>query len=304
MTQPDWDDERLKAAFRARFDRPAPTTLEGDIHVRIAGTSPARFGAFRRVGPGWGLVAAAVTVVLVGTVSVGLSGFGRQGGSPPPSDSGPVATPPPPSQGPASTGPWPPEGARVIALTSEVAEGAPPVRVAVVDESGRLYGVAEKGKVDPSTRTLDQPIEAYAELEVSPGRIHLIWIGRICDSQTTVTIAADIRTITFDMGPQVECDSMGIERQLVLDFSGLLEVPSIELVRAAPGAAATGYTLDCGPLRHDCAARVANILAATPERRVVSLRFVDECGSYVATFGDGLGNVAANIDCFLPPDPS
>ena len=66
----------------------------------------------------------------------------------------------------------------------------------------------------------------------------------------------------------------------------------------------TGYSLDCGPLQHDCAARVSNIFAATPERRVVSLRFVDECGSYVATFGDGLGNVVANLDCFQSPDPS
>ena len=98
MTQPDWDDDRLDAAFHARFDRPAPTDLAHDVHVRIAGTSPARFGAFRPK-PAWSAAIAAVVVVAVaGTALIGLGGLGRTGASPLPSDAatsdgGPSATP-------------------------------------------------------------------------------------------------------------------------------------------------------------------------------------------------------------------
>ena len=92
MTQPDWDDERLAAAFRARFDRPAPATLERTIRGAIAGTSPARFVRSWR-SPAWAAAAAAVIVVIVGATAIGLGGFGRMGGGPSiPSDSGPVAS--------------------------------------------------------------------------------------------------------------------------------------------------------------------------------------------------------------------
>lgn len=496
MTPPDWDDERLAAAFRARFDRPAPPTLARAIHGAIADTSPARPGLFR-LGPRWGLAAAAVVVVLVTTITAGLGGFGRLGGGPSlPSDSGASSSPgvnatpteqalpgsvlglqiitvsdavamrdagtddrelavrgwftPAPlrSCGPApradavnplqtrcadtfiwlseaaeslvhvgpnsvemgapkgpglnpdldaldttwvpqlpqigtigdsiptdvvllghfddrrsqlcppteiaacrdrfvvdsvafvagspsprsvvrdsvvpatsslaeietvvaneapqspilsiltvdgprglaaiepslaegqqglsnrpvlwvvrvleseqrmvtyivvdgtdaiyemnpdgeaiqvggtpptsTAGPWPPAGAIVIALTSQVGAGEP-VQVAVVDKSGRLVSVTEKGAVDPSTMSFDGPFGAYAE-PGRPGRVHLQWGGGICDSRITVTVAADLGVITFDMGPQpANCDSMGVDRELVLDFDGTVHVPAIQL---------------------------------------------------------------------------
>jgi len=219
---------------------------------------------------------------------------------------------PPTSQAAATPGAWPPAGAQVISLTSEVAAGQPRVRVAVVDQSGRLRGVAEKGARDPSTMTLDQPIEAYPELEVSPGRVHLVWIGSICDRQITLNVAPDIKTITFDMGPPVDCDSLGIERQLVLDFSGLLDVPSIKLVNASRPAASPsqgsegtpGYDLACGPLGPDtCQAKAAEVVASTPTQRVVSLVFSDECGSYRVTFDDGQW-ITGVIDCIPGASPN
>ena len=81
MTQPDWDDDRLGAAFQERFDGSAPAGLEKSIHVRIVGTSPARFGGMH-VGRAWPLAAAAVVVILVaGIAMIDLGGGGRIGTS-------------------------------------------------------------------------------------------------------------------------------------------------------------------------------------------------------------------------------
>jgi hypothetical protein len=221
------------------------------------------------------------------------------GGTPPPAGTTEV---------PAS---WPPTGARVVTLTSEVGAGQPPVKVAIVDESGRLGGASETGTVDPSSQTLDQRIEAYPELAVSPGRVHLVWVGGICDKQITVTVARDVKTISFDMGPSVNCDSLGVERQLVLDFSGLLDVPSIKLVDTSTPAATPsqgsqetpGYDLACGPLAPDtCQVKAASVIAATPTQRVVSLAFSDECGSYRVTFDDGQW-ITGVIDCIPGASP-
>ncbi len=95
MTQPVWDDERLDAAFHEKFGRSAPFDIERDVRARIAGTSPLRFPAIRHTSAGWALAAAAVVAVLVGTLTVGLGGFGRTAGSasPSPSASAASATP-------------------------------------------------------------------------------------------------------------------------------------------------------------------------------------------------------------------
>ena len=81
MTQPDWDDDRLAAAFHARFDRPAPPT--------VARESTARSPVPRRLdiqvlgrGPARNLAAAAVAVLLVGSVAVAVADLGRLGGRP------------------------------------------------------------------------------------------------------------------------------------------------------------------------------------------------------------------------------
>jgi hypothetical protein len=206
---------------------------------------------------------------------------------------GPVATP----------GPWPPEGAVVIPLTSPVDAGKPPVQVAVVDKSGRLVNATERGTIDPSTVSFDGRFGAYAE-PGKPGRVHLTWIGGICDSHITVIVAADLSTITFDMGPLPDCDTIGVGRELVLDFEGPVDVPSIKLTDAAdaltPTATSPTYDLECGPLGPDtCEERAAGVIAANPTKRVVSITFGDECGSYTALFDDGTGS-AAYVDCFIP----
>lgn len=204
-------------------------------------------------------------------------------------------------------GPWPPEGAVVVTLTSPVGPNFPPAQAAVIDGSGRLVNVTEKGSVNYTLMPFNGRFGAYAE-PGKPGRVHLEWIGGICDSQITVTVAADLSAITYDMGPQPDCDSIGVGRELVLDFDGSVDVPGIELRDAAdPVAPSTGppaYDLDCGPLGPDtCQKRASAIVAAnekaSPSKRVVSIAFSDECGSYSVLFDDGTG-LGADADCILP----
>jgi hypothetical protein len=234
-----------------------------------------------------------------------VTDLGRLGnGAAPPSE--PISTPTPSIVAASPAAPAP-SGAVVVELTSEVGVGAPPVQVAVIDKSGRLVSVIEKGAVDPSTMSFDGRFGAYPE-SGTPGRVHLAWVGGICDSRVTVTVAADLGSITFDMGPQpANCDSIGVGRELVLDFDGTVDVPSIKLIDVAdlltPTAGARDYTLDCGPLGPDtCEQKAAAVVAANatgPPKRLESITFFDECGSYTVVFDDGSGMTAIN-DCVQP----
>ena len=216
-----------------------------------------------------------------------------------------------PSGPPPSAAPWPPAGATVVTLTSQVGAGAPPAQVAVVDESGRLSGATEKGAIDPATVPFEGRFGAYAE-PGKPGRVHLEWIGGICDKQITVTVAADLKAITFDMGPIVDCDTIGIGRELVLDFSGSVDVGAITFVRATaegtPAATERAYSLSCASISQDtCEQRAAGIVAdylnASPPKRVIAVRLSDDpCGSFTVDFDDGTSG-GTIIDCFIPPSP-
>ena len=572
MTQPDWDDERLDAAFHGRFDRPAPPGLEKDVNVRIAGTSPARFTMSRTGRPAWALAAAAVMVILIGTLTVGLGSFGRTAaGSPPPSASDAQATPganatpteqavpgvifglpiihvrdaiairdsgvddrelavggwftpapvlpcpftptvsplqlrcpdeltwladdadslvhvaggttsfdspagpglhpdldgldttwfpalpspgadggstpidvvfvghfddrraalcpaaeqaacrdrfvvdlvamvhgattkadrvspidattrstafdietivaneapqspvlsmtivngpdvlanfepslgtgqqnlidqsilwiarvlesdristyivvdgsdaiyemnpegqailvggtPPTSHASPSASAWPPAGATVLELAGGAGIGSPPLRVAIVDRSGRFVSATEQ---DPPTITSDRRFAAAAE-PGKPGRINLTWIGGVCDSQVTVTIGSHLQSITFDMGPQPDCDSMAVGHELVMYFTSSVDVPA-NVGEATPEASppppqGTENVVDCGPLGPDtCDAKAHDIVDANPGKPILTIRFTDECGSYTATYVDGNG-VSAIIDCIPGASP-
>ncbi len=103
--------------------------------------------------------------------------------------------------------------------------GKPPVRVAIVDKSGRFVSAMEQNR---STVTPEDRFGAFAE-PGKPGRVNLAWIGGVCDSQITVTVAADLRSISFDMGPQPDCDSMAVGHELVMDFTGSVDVSAIQV---------------------------------------------------------------------------
>ena len=204
----------------------------------------------------------------------------------------------------SSAGPWPPADALVLELPG-VDLGKPPVRVAIVDESGRFVSAMAQ---DPVTITPEGRFGATAE-PGKPGRVNLAWVGGVCDSQITITVAADLRSIAFDMGPQPDCDSMGVGHQLTMYFTGTVDVPAIQVSEAGTTPTARpsqgiGYQLDCGPLGPDtCQTKAAQVIASTPTQRVVSLAFSDECGSYRVTFDDGQW-ITGEIDCIPGASPS
>lgn len=69
MTRPDWDDDRLAAAFRELVDRPTPSVMADAIHERIVGTQPHGGWRWRWSAPltaGFVLVAVVVAGVLIG----------------------------------------------------------------------------------------------------------------------------------------------------------------------------------------------------------------------------------------------
>ena len=208
----------------------------------------------------------------------------------------------PPTSGVSpSASPWPPADALVLDLPG-VDIGKPPVRVAIVDKSGRFVSAMEQ---DPATVTPEGRFGAYAE-PGKPGRVNLAWIGGVCDSQVTITIGSDLRSISFDMGPQPNCDSIGVGHELIMYFTGTVDVPAIQVgeghvvpTPSAPQASARGRLRPGCPTR---AKRSGDIVDANPEKRVVSIQFTDECGSYHVTFVDGNG-VAAIIDCIPEASP-
>jgi len=64
------------------------------------------------------------------------------------------------------------------------------------------------------------------------------------------------------------------------------------------------YAVDCGPLdeatcRDRAIGDVAAGLEQHPEKRVLSIRYETECGTYTLDFTDGTA-VAADIDCVRP----
>jgi hypothetical protein len=113
--------------------------------------------------------------------------------------------------------------------------------------------------------------------------------------------------MTDDMGsPRPDCDSLGVTREVVLDFTGSVDVSAIALSDAAgpPPSVDGHYTLDCGPLgRATCQTKAAAVVAAnetgSPNKRIASIAFSDECGSYTVLFDDGSG-MSSSVDCVLP----
>jgi hypothetical protein len=135
-----------------------------------------------------------------------------------------------PSTPPAGTATWPPAGSILVELASEVGVGGPPARAAVVDLSGRLVGVANRGQQPLDTMVGPDGIGAYREVGL-PGRVHLLWESGLCDDEFVVTVAADLRSITVGGQRGGVCRLMLVYRELILDFSGPVDVSTIELMR-------------------------------------------------------------------------
>lgn len=124
---------------------------------------------------------------------------------------------------------WPPVGSSaVVQLRSPGGAYRPPVQVAVIDRSARLTRASEPASRVPAPDPGANGLAAYSEPGV-PGGVHLVWLGTVCDSRITVTVAADLRSMTIDRGPQPGCDLVSIGRELVLDFSGAVDASAIQL---------------------------------------------------------------------------
>ena len=122
--------------------------------------------------------------------------------------------------------PWPPAGARLITLTSPVADGRPPARVALVDDSGRVTDAREAAGGDGAPKVGEE----FAEMRMGDGvqAYLLTWTGGPCDGDLTITLAEDLRTITISHGVQA-CDATGIRRSLVLTVDGGVDPAKVEV---------------------------------------------------------------------------
>ena len=195
--------------------------------------------------------------------------------------------------------------AAVVELTSEVSAGAPRVQVAVIDASGRLTGASEKGAIDPSTVSFDGRFGAYAE-PGRPGRVHLAWVGGICDSHITVTVAADLSIdhLRHGAAARLRLDRRRTRAGPRLRRFGRRTQHQRSRDAADNPRGSPAYDLDCGPLGPDaCNQKAADVLAAneagSPTTRVVFITFIDECGSYTVVFDNGSG-MTSSVDCVLP----
>ena len=203
MTRSDWDDDRLDAAFRARYDRVAPTTVAHEVHVRIAGTSPARRMTFGRGRTGWTLAAAAVVVVMLGMLSFSVGGTGPTAAPPSPSASGGQAT-----SGPSAT---PTEQAipgSVFGLPIVHVPEAIAIRDAGVDDRE----IAVLGWFTPpppvscggdAGKTYDSPVVAHCPDE-------LVWLSE--DAGSYVHVIGNRLVTETPNGPALNPDLDGLDR--------------------------------------------------------------------------------------------
>ena len=130
------------------------------------------------------------------------------------------AASPSPSGEPSTTGP-----ATVIEMTSPVGAGRPKPRVTVVDQADIVAAVREVG---PDDRARGQ--EGFTRDPDVDGRYRLSWVGSVCDEAMTVTIEPETMRIVVDEGVRDACDAMGIERELVFDFTRSVDTTGVELV--------------------------------------------------------------------------
>ena len=101
---------------------------------------------------------------------------------------------------------------------------------------------------------------------------------------------------------------MGVAHQLIMYFTGTVDVPAILVGEATaeaspPPPQGPENVVDCGPLGPDtCHAKAHEIVDANPGKPILTITFTDECGSYTATYVDGNG-VSAIIDCVPAASP-
>lgn len=163
------------------------------------------------------LVLAALGLLLGAIVALGVGGSRQPAVVVPPSPSQPASVSPRPTSGIASASTF------VVQLT--VPEGQPQT-VAVSDRSGLIVeattGTPESGQSFPS--------DAVEVTNLDATTLQLGWAGFPCQTDHTLTIESDGRTMTLE---RPACsgvtDSIGVDRILVLRFSAPVAAAAVSI---------------------------------------------------------------------------
>lgn len=127
---------------------------------------------------------------------------------------------------------FPPVHSSVVFLPKDGGFGLA-VRAALVDLSGRVTAARAPRADEP--RVIDHEADGPVVFMRDPsiqGRYHLYWTGGICDGDSIVTIDAALSKVSVHAVREEPCDTMGVERRLVIDIDGTLD----------PNAVQTTYT--------------------------------------------------------------
>lgn len=170
------------------------------------------------------LVLAVLGLLLVAVAALGIGGRRDQSVVIPPT---PSTTPGPtsPAPSPASPAPTPNASAASFNVELTVAAGQPQT-VTVVDGSGLLEEALSGSPSDGQ----GFPSDAVEVSNLDPTTLQLAWSGFPCQTDHTLTIDPDGRTMTLERPACTgETDSIGLDRILVLRFSEAIAASDVKV---------------------------------------------------------------------------
>jgi hypothetical protein len=124
---------------------------------------------------------------------------------------------------------FPPVDSAVVFLAKDGGFVSPRARAALIDLSGRVSSVRAPEPDEPRVIDVDAdgPVVFLRDRSI-PGRYHLYWTGGVCDGDSIVTIDAELSKVSVHAIRQEPCDTMGVERRLVIDIDGALDPNAVE----------------------------------------------------------------------------
>ena len=124
---------------------------------------------------------------------------------------------------------FPPVDSAVVFLAQDGGFVSPRARAALIDLSGRVSAVRAPEPDEPRVIDLDAdgPVVFLRDRSIA-GRYHLYWTGGVCNGDSIVTIDAAMSKVSVHAIRQESCDTMGVERRLVIDIDGTLDPNAVE----------------------------------------------------------------------------
>jgi Tol biopolymer transport system component len=178
----------------------------------------------------------------------------------------------------------------------------------LIEVTDPAAGVRDAGSgFDPFGRRIafnrDGPASGYEPSLIDTGGVTVRRAGDLASPWLGPIWSPDGRFLIADSAC---CNRGGISRLAIVDAESGVVAYEFEPSRTAsrPSWQPLRYAVDCGPLdevecRDQAIATVAAGLSQHPGKRVLSIRFETECGTYTLDFTDGTG-VGADIDCVRP----